>query len=237
MLELDGVRAGYGRVQVLWEVSLRVGEGEIVALIGPNGAGKTTTLRAISGLLPVIGGQIRFAGRRIAGTRPHRIVGLGLSQVPEGRRLFAGLTVRENLELGGYLARRSGGAPARLAEVFQLFPRLAERQQQHAGSLSGGEQQMLAIGRGLMSGPRCLLLDEPSLGLAPLIVKEIGRIVAAIRERGTTVLLVEQNAILALRLADRGYVMENGRVVLEDTGARLRENPAVRTSYLGGAAP
>jgi branched-chain amino acid transport system ATP-binding protein len=218
-------------------VSLRVGEGEIVALIGPNGAGKTTTLRAISGLLPVAGGQIRFAGRRIAGTRPHRIVALGLSQVPEGRRLFAGLTVRENLELGGYLARRSGGAPERLAEVFQLFPRLAERQQQHAGSLSGGEQQMLAIGRGLMSGPRCLLLDEPSLGLAPLVVKEIGRIIAAIRERGTTVLLVEQNASLALRLADRGYVMENGRVVLEDTGARLRENPAVRTSYLGGGAP
>jgi branched-chain amino acid transport system ATP-binding protein len=234
MLRLESVQGGYGRVRVLWEVSLRVAEGEIVALIGPNGAGKTTTLRAISGLLPVTGGRIEFDGRAISGTRPHRIVALGLCQVPEGRRLFAGLTVLENLELGGYLGRRSGAAPARMAEVFQLFPRLAERQHQHAGSLSGGEQQMLAIGRGLMSGPRCLLLDEPSLGLAPLVVKEIGRIIAAIRERGTTVLLVEQNASLALRLADRGYVMENGRIVLEDTGTRLRENPAVRTSYLGG---
>jgi branched-chain amino acid transport system ATP-binding protein len=235
VLELERVQGGYGRVRVLWEVSLRVAEGEIVALIGPNGAGKTTTLRAISGLLPVTGGRIEFARRTIAGMRPHRIVALGLSQVPEGRRLFAGLTVLENLELGGYLGRRSGATPPRIAEVFRLFPRLAERQHQHAGSLSGGEQQMLAIGRGLMSGPRCLLLDEPSLGLAPLVVKEIGRIIAAIRDRGTTVLLVEQNASLALRLADRGYVMENGRVVLEDTGARLRENPSVRTSYLGGA--
>ena len=233
MLRLAGVCCGYGAVQVLWDINVQVARGEIVAIIGPNGAGKTTTLRAISGLLRPGKGTIEFEGRPIHGLPPHRIVSMGISQIPEGRRLFPLLTVKENLELGGYLQRKGKGLSESLAEIFRLFRRLEERQNQLAGSLSGGEQQMLAIGRGLMSGPKCLLLDEPSLGLAPLIIKEIREIIAAIRERGTTVLLVEQNANLALRLSDRGYVMENGRIVLEDTGPRLRDNVMVRKSYLG----
>jgi branched-chain amino acid transport system ATP-binding protein len=220
-------------VRVLWDITLTVADGEIVAIIGPNGAGKTTVLRSIMGLLRPAGGRVEFHGSPINGLRPHEIVRMGISLVPEGRRLFPLLTVEENLELGGYLRRREGSLAANMAEVFRLFPRLEERKNQLAGSLSGGEQQMLAIGRGLMSRPRCLLLDEPSLGLAPLVIKEIGRIITTVREGGTTVLLVEQNASLALRLADRGYVMENGRIVLEDSGPSLRENPAVRKSYLG----
>lgn len=236
MLRLEGVSCGYGNIQVLWDISVQVAKGEIVAIIGPNGAGKTTTLRAISGLLRPSQGIIEFEGKVINGLRPHRIVSMGISQIPEGRRLFPLLTVKENLELGGYVQRRDKGLPESMAEIFRLFPRLEERKYQLAGSLSGGEQQMLAIGRGLMSRPKCLLLDEPSLGLAPLLMKEIRDIIAAIRQRGTTILLVEQNANLALRLADRGYVMETGRIVLEGTGPSLRDDVTVRKSYLGEGA-
>lgn len=236
MLRLEGVSCGYGNIQVLWDISVQVAKGEIVAIIGPNGAGKTTTLRAISGLLRPSQGIIEFEGKVINGLRPHRIVSMGISQIPEGRRLFPLLTVQENLELGGYVQRRDKGLSESMAEIFRLFPRLEERKYQLAGSLSGGEQQMLAIGRGLMSRPKCLLLDEPSLGLAPLLMKEIRDIIAAIRQRGTTILLVEQNANLALRLADRGYVMETGRIVLEGTGPSLRDNVTVRKSYLGEGA-
>lgn len=233
MLCLRGISGGYGSIQVLWDIDLTVADGEIVAIIGPNGAGKTTVLRNITGLLRPTRGRIEFQGCSIHGLRPHEIVRMGMSLVPEGRRLFPQLTVEENLELGGYLHRRGRSFAANMAEMFRLFPRLEERKNQLAGSLSGGEQQMLAIGRGLMSRPKYLLLDEPSLGLAPLVIKEIGGIILAVRQGGTTVLLVEQNASLALRLADRGYVMENGRIVLEDSGSSLRRNPAVQRSYLG----
>ena len=233
MLKLGGVSCGYGNVQVLWDISLEVRDREIVTIIGPNGAGKTTILRTISGLMKPSAGTIEFDGKVISGVPAHKIVDMGISQIPGGRRLFPLMTVMENLDLGGYRWRKTPTFDEALVEVFQLFPRLEERKDQQAGSLSGGEQQMLAIGRGLMSRPKYLLLDEPSLGLAPLIIKEIGNIITTIRQRGTTILLVEQNANLALKLSDRGYVLETGRIVLHDEGKNLRDNPMVKKSYLG----
>jgi len=231
MLSVEGLEAGYGDVQVLWGVSLRVERGEVVALLGSNGAGKTTTLRAISGLLRPTSGRITFDGVDITGKPAHEIVRLGVSMVPEGRRLFPKMTVYENLRMGAYLV--GGDVRDRFEMVYSLFPILRERRDQLAGTLSGGEQQMLAIGRGLMSSPRLLMLDEPSLGLAPKIVHEVLRAVQQIREEGVTVLLVEQNVQQALSIADRGYVIETGRIVLEGTGGELLENEHVKTAYLG----
>ena len=234
MLNLNEVSVSYGPVLALRDVSLEVGEGQIVALLGANGAGKSTTLRVISGVLHPSGGSVEFQGKRIDRRSPESIVSLGLSHVPEGRELFADLTVQENLVLGAYTRRDSSGVKRDLDRICEYFPILADRRRQHAGSLSGGEQQMLAIGRGLMSRPRLLLLDEPSLGLAPLIVKEIFRIIQVInQEDKVTVLLVEQNASLSLSIAQYGYVLETGRVVLEDSAEHLRGNEAVRRSYLG----
>jgi len=234
MLVLEGVDVFYGRVQALHGLNLHVNDGEIVTLIGCNGAGKSTTLRTISGLLRPRRGGLSFDGRALQGIPPHEIVALGLSHVPEGRRIFTHLTVRENLDMGGYLVRDAKSLAGRLDRVFALFPRLKERMEQPGGTLSGGEQQMLAIGRALMSRPRLLLLDEPSLGIAPILVKEIFDEIARInREEGTTILLVEQNANLALRLARRGYVLETGRIVLEDDTAKLLADPQVKEAYLG----
>jgi branched-chain amino acid transport system ATP-binding protein len=234
MLELDDVEVQYGAVRALHGVSLRVEEGEIVTLIGSNGAGKTTTLRAVSGLLAPRRGSIRFRGREIGGMRADRIVGLGIAHVPEGRRIFMNLTVQENLEMGAYRVRDRKATRARMEYVFRLFPRLQERLPQSGGTLSGGEQQMLAIGRALMARPALLLLDEPSLGIAPILVQEIFREIAQINaNEGTTILLVEQNAHMALGLARRGYVIETGRITLENEAARLLEDPAVREAYLG----
>ncbi|HDM92887.1 MAG TPA: ABC transporter ATP-binding protein [Candidatus Korarchaeota archaeon] len=231
MLSVENLEAGYGDVQVLWGVSLRVEKGEIVALLGSNGAGKTTTLKTISGLLKPKSGKIAFDGVEITGKPPHEVVRLGISLVPEGRRLFPKMTVYENLRMGAYLV--SGDVSDRLETVYSLFPILKERRNQLAGTLSGGEQQMLAIARGLMSSPRLLMLDEPSLGLAPKIVQEVLRAVNQIRDEGVTVLLVEQNVQQALSIADRGYVIETGRIVLEGTGRELLENEHVKTAYLG----
>ncbi len=232
LLRLEGVRAGYGDLTAVHEVSLEVRPGEVVTLIGGNGAGKTTTLRAVTGLLPLAGGVVEFAGERLDGLSPAQVVARGIAHVPEGRQLFPSLTVRENLELG------AGRRPARerrqsLERVFALFPRLRERQGQPAGTLSGGEQQMCAIGRGLMARPRLLLLDEPSLGLAPVMVRAIFDDLRRINEAGTTVLLVEQNVPRALQLAHRGYVLENGRIVLSGTREELQQNPHVKQAYLG----
>ncbi|MCK6459634.1 MAG: ABC transporter ATP-binding protein [Planctomycetes bacterium] len=234
MLVLEGVDVFYGRIQALHGLNLHVDDGEIVTLIGCNGAGKSTTLRTISGLLRPRRGGVMFDGRSISALPPNRIVALGLSHVPEGRRVFTQLTVRENLDMGAYLVRDGKALRERLDRVFALFPRLLERMDQPGGTLSGGEQQMLAIGRALMSRPRMLLLDEPSLGIAPILVKEIFDEIARInREEGTTILLVEQNANLALHRASRGYVLETGRIVLEDDTKRLLENPQVKEAYLG----
>jgi len=235
VLELTDLRVHYGNVAAVDGVSVTVEEGEIVAIIGPNGAGKTSTLRALSGLVRASGGRVVFRGVDISRWRPHRIVALGLSHAPEGRRLFPQMTVIENLRMGAY-RRRDGLAIERsLAEVLERFPRLAERRQQLAGTLSGGEQQMLTIGRALMSDPTMLVLDEPSFGLAPLIVREIRTIVESInRDRKVAVLLVEQNARMALAVAARAYVMETGRIVLSGPAAALRESPHVKTAYLGG---
>jgi len=235
VLEVAGLRAGYGAVEVLHDVSLVVGAGEAVALIGANGAGKSTTLRAISGLVRPRAGTVRFAGSELVGRAPEAIARLGIAHVPEGRRIFPGLTVRENLLVG--TAARAGDAgdrEAALAEVYRLFPRLAERRHQRGWSLSGGEQQMLALGRGLVARPRLLLLDEPSLGLAPRLVREMFETIRAINAAGTPVLLVEQNAYLALQVARRGYVLESGRVVLADTAEALARRDDVRAAYLGG---
>ncbi len=234
MLTLDGVDVFYGRVQALHGLSIRVEQGEIVTLIGANGAGKSTTLRTVSGLLRLAAGRMRFDGEDLARLQSHEIVARGLCHVPEGRRIFTGLTVRENLDMGAYRVRDAAKRSGNLERVFALFPRLKERMHQSGGTLSGGEQQMLAIGRALMSSPRLLLLDEPSLGIAPLLVQEIFREIGRVnREDGTTILLVEQNANMALRLADRGYVLETGRIVLEDSAPALLENPQVREAYLG----
>jgi branched-chain amino acid transport system ATP-binding protein len=234
MLVLEGVDVFYGRVQALFGLNLHVDDGEIVTLIGCNGAGKSTTLRTISGLLRPRRGGLAFDGTDLAALPPHATVAKGISHVPEGRRIFTRLTVRENLDVGGYVVRDARAAAQRMERVFALFPRLKERLDQPGGTLSGGEQQMLAIGRALMSRPRMLLLDEPSLGIAPILVKEIFDEIARInREEGTTILLVEQNANLALRLAHRGYVLETGRIVLEDEAGKLLANPQVKEAYLG----
>ena len=233
MLALDGVAAGYGDGLAVRSVSLEVGAGECVALIGANGAGKTTTLRAIAGLLPLRGGRVLFEGRSLAGLTPREIVALGLAHVPEGRQVFPTLTVLENLEMGARTPAARAARRETLQEVFALFPRLRERVPQSAGTLSGGEQQMLAIGRALMARPRLLLLDEPSLGLAPLAVRSIMEIVATVNRRGTTILLVEQNVRRALALCGRGYVVENGVVALAGSREELLRSDHVRQAYLG----
>jgi branched-chain amino acid transport system ATP-binding protein len=233
MLELAGLRVKYGNVEALHGIDLRVDRGEIVTLLGANGAGKSTTLRAVSGLLRPSGGEIRFEGKPIQRVQAHRIVELGVAQVPEGRRIFGTLTVQENLKLGAFL-RRDREIEQTRAWIHELFPVLKDRGRQLAGTLSGGEQQMLAIGRALMANPRILLLDEPSLGLAPLLVKAIFQTIREINGSGVTVVLVEQNARAALQLAHRGYVLEVGRIVAEDTAQRLLSDPKVRDAYLGG---
>jgi branched-chain amino acid transport system ATP-binding protein len=232
LLRLDGIDAGYGDLTAVAGVSLEVRRGEAVALIGSNGAGKTTTLRAISGLLPVRAGRIEFEGARLDGLGSAQVVARGIAHVPEGRQLFPTMTVRENLELGDRVADRRRRADT-LDLVFSLFPRLRERERQLAGTLSGGEQQMCAIGRGLMARPRLLLLDEPSLGLAPVMVKLIFDTLQRVNGAGTTVLLVEQNVPRALQLSHRGYVLENGRIVLEGTRESLLASPHVKQAYLG----
>jgi branched-chain amino acid transport system ATP-binding protein len=232
LLTLDGVETGYGDLTAISGVSLEVRRGEAVALIGGNGAGKTTTLRAISGLLPVRAGRIELEGDRLDGLGSAQIVARGIAHVPEGRQLFPTMTVRDNLELGGLAADRRRRADT-LDLVFTLFPRLRERERQLAGTLSGGEQQMCAIGRGLMARPRLLLLDEPSLGLAPVMVKLIFETLQQVNDAGTTIMLVEQNVPRALQLSHRGYVLENGRLVLEGTRASLLASPHVKQAYLG----
>jgi branched-chain amino acid transport system ATP-binding protein len=232
-LELQDVKTYYGNIQALKGISIEVNEGECVTLIGSNGAGKSTTLRSISGLTPPRTGSILFDGAEISQLPPQEIVGLGICQSPEGRKCFQRMTVRENLELGAYLRRDHAGIREDLDRVFELFPRLQERESQKAGTMSGGEQQMLAIGRALMGKPRLLLLDEPSMGLAPLIVQQIFDIVREINESGVTVLIVEQNASKALALANRGYVLETGEVVLSGTGAELLADDRIRAAYLG----
>jgi branched-chain amino acid transport system ATP-binding protein len=239
MLQMEKINTYYGRIQALREISLEVTEGEIVAVIGPNGAGKTTLMNTISGVVPAQSGQITFDSQPIASLSPERIVRLGISQVPERRQVFATMSVLDNLILGAYHRYRRDGkekVDRDLEFVFEIFPRLKDRVKQAAGTLSGGEQQMLALGRGWMAKPRLLLMDEPSLGLAPLLVKEIFRVSAELRERGTTILLVEQNAHAALDLADRAYVMEAGQVVLEGTAAELSADERVQTAYLGGSS-
>ncbi len=233
ILEVEDVHTFYGSIEALKGVSLDVGEREIVTLIGANGAGKSTTLRSINGLNHPRRGRIRFQNRDITDEAPHDVVKMGISQSPEGRRLFPRMSVLENLEMGAFQRADRAGIRESLDRVFALFPRLAERKNQKAGTLSGGEQQMCAIGRALMAQPKLLLLDEPSMGLAPIFVEKIFEIVREINEQGTPILLVEQNALMALDTADRGYVMETGRIVLADDAKSLRENEQVRNTYLG----
>lgn len=234
MLKIDNIDVYYGAIHALKGISLEVKEGEIVTLIGANGAGKSTTLRTISGLLKPKTGSITFLGQNIEGVRAHEIVKKGISQVPEGRRVFAEMTVMENLDLGAFVRKDKVGIQQDLKHVFELFPRLEERKNQSAGTLSGGEQQMLAMGRALMSRPKLLLLDEPSMGLAPLLIKEIFNIIVDINKSGTTVLLVEQNANMALSIANRAYVLETGRITLSGSAKELAASEDVRKAYLGG---
>ena len=235
MLEIENLEVAYGSIQALHGVSLRVSQGSIVTLIGANGAGKSTTLRAISGLIKARGGKVRYDGEDITNLPPHAIVARGLCHVPEGRMVFANLTVEENLRMGAYLRKDKPGVAADMEFGYEMFPRLRERRHQAAGTMSGGEQQMLAIARAFMSKPRCLMLDEPSLGIAPILVRSIfEQIVAINKERGITILLVEQNANLALAVSHHGYVLETGKVLFDDTSAALRTNPQVRAAYLGG---
>ncbi|WP_029008798.1 ABC transporter ATP-binding protein [Azospirillum halopraeferens] len=234
MLRVDGISVRYGRIPALRRVSLEVGEGELVTLIGANGAGKTTTLRAISGLLPLAEGSITFDGRSIANAPPRTILDLGIAHCPEGRRVFPQLSVRENLEMGAYRRRDRAGVAADMERMFQRFPRLLERLGQAAGTLSGGEQQMLAIARALMSRPRLVLFDEPSLGLAPNLVEQTFAIVSDIRREGTTVLMVEQNAYAALEMCDRAYLLEGGAVMEHGTGRAMLANDHIQRAYLGG---
>ena len=233
LLTLDGVHTFYGRIEALKGISLEVRQGEIVTLIGANGAGKSTTLRSISGLNQPRRGTITFEGRDITRRPPHEIVELGISQSPEGRRLFPRMSVLENLEMGAFQRKDRSEIKEDIERVYSLFPRLAERRSQKGGTLSGGEQQMCAMGRALMARPKLLMLDEPSLGLAPIFVEKIFEIIGEINEQGTTVLLVEQNALMALDASRRGYVLETGRVVLTDDAKLLRENEQVRKTYLG----
>ena len=233
LLEIEDLHVSYGAIRALQGISFHIDEGEIVTLIGANGAGKSTTLRTISGLLRPSVGDIVYQGRSITRVPAERIVGLGISQVPEGRQIFSKLTVEENLEMGAYSRSDKAEIRESMAHVFKSFPRLEERLSQFGGTLSGGEQQMLAMGRGLMSQPRLLLLDEPSMGLAPILVEEIFEIIKRINAEGTSILLVDQNAAMALSVADRGYVLETGRIVLEGSAQTLLENPQVRAAYLG----
>jgi len=233
LLSLDGIQVGYGDMTAVHEASLEVREGETVALIGGNGAGKTTTLRAVSGLLPLRSGSIEFAGERLDGLGSSQVAARGIAHVPEGRQLFPTMTVRENLELGARSREARRRRAETLAWVFELFPRLSERERQVAGTLSGGEQQMCAIGRGLMARPRLLMLDEPSLGLAPVVVRTIFDDLERINRGGLTILLVEQNVLRALQLCHRGYVLENGRIALEGARAALLASPHIKQAYLG----
>ncbi len=233
MLRIDGIDVAYGDVQVLWDVSMEVGSGEIVALIGANGSGKSTTLATISSLLKPRKGSVTFDGTPLHTRPPHEMVGLGIAHIPEARRLFPEMTVKENLLLGALTPEAKKSRPEMLERVFALFPRMREREKQLAGTLSGGEQQMAAIARGLMSKPRLLMLDEPSLGLSPLLVNEIFRVIQEVHDQGVTVLLVEQNVFKTLSIADRAYVLENGRIVLTGTGASLLADDHVKKAYLG----
>lgn len=233
MLEFDSVEVYYGKVQALRGVSVRVEEGEIVSLLGNNGAGKTTTLSAASALVRTHSGRISFAGGDITKAHPWDVVGAGLIHVPEGRRIFSTLTVMENLQIGSYLVKDRKAVGKRMAQVFEMLPLLAQRRGQQGGTLSGGEQQMLAIGRALVAGPKMLMLDEPSMGLAPLIVAQIMQVIKEVNDQGTTVLLVEQNARAALRITDRGYVLENGSITIEGTGAELMADSRIVEAYLG----
>ncbi len=234
MLEVNNIHVYYGNIHALKDVSFRVDEGEIVTLIGANGAGKTTTMHTMSGLIKPKSGHVKLKGRDITATTPQQRVKLGMSQAPEGRRIFPHLTVLENLEMGAYLRNDKQGIKDDIESVYSHFPVLKERTKQPAGTLSGGEQQMLAMGRALMSRPSILLLDEPSMGLSPLLVQEIFDIITEINSTGTTILLVEQNASMALRIANRAYVLETGRIVLSGTGAELSASPEIKKAYLGG---
>ena len=234
LLQVDNINVYYGAIHALKDLSLSVDDGEIVTLIGANGAGKTTTLKTISRLLRSKTGSIMFKNQDISKVAPEKIVGMGISQVPEGRRVFASMSVLENLEMGAYLRNDKAAITADMENVFERFPRLRERVKQMAGTLSGGEQQMLALGRALMSRPEVLLLDEPSMGLAPLLVKEIFEIIKDINARGTTILLVEQNARMALSIADKAYVIETGEIVLESSARDLMQSEEVKKAYLGG---
>jgi len=234
LLELRDVHTYYGNIHALKGISITIEQGEIVTLIGSNGAGKSTTLKTISGLLRPREGEIWFDGKRLDGTPAHEVVVLGISQAPEGRRIFPRMTVRENLEMGAFQREKGSERDADFERVYTLFPRLKERLNQKGGTLSGGEQQMLAIGRALMARPKVLLLDEPSMGLAPILVEQIFEIVKDINASGTTVLLVEQNALMALGIAKRGYILQTGEIVLQDVADRLMTNPEVQKAYLGG---
>ena len=233
LLSLDAVHSFYGHIHALKGISIEVNEHEIVTLIGSNGAGKSTTLRTISGMIHPQQGHVRLDGRDISRMPPHAIAQAGLGHVPEGRGIFPKLTVRENLEMGAFTINDSGEIERRMEHGFEMFPRLKERMDQYGGTLSGGEQQMLAIARGLMMNPRLLMLDEPSMGLAPVLVELIFDIIEALNKRGTTILLVEQNALMALSIAHRGYVLQNGKIVLSDTAVNLRRNETVQKAYLG----
>ena len=233
LLEITDIHTFYGNIEALKGISLTVNEGEIVTMIGSNGAGKSTTLRSVSGLTPPREGSIRFDGNEIGETPPQEIVSMGISQSPEGRKCFGRMTVRENLELGAYLRKDSSKVKDDMRRVFELFPRLEEREKQKAGTMSGGEQQMLAIGRALMADPKLLLLDEPSMGIAPILVERIYETIAEINKQGTTILLVEQNANFALEVSNRGYVLETGTVALTDDASKLQGNPEVQKAYLG----
>ena len=236
ILKVEGLHVYYGSIHAIKGISFDVREGEIVTLIGANGAGKSTTLNTISGLLHPKSGSVSFLGQGLAHTAPHKVVERGLAQVPEGRRIFLQMTVKENLEMGAYVRMRAGGGSVAedLEMVYGLFPRLRERRRQVAGTLSGGEQQMLAMGRALMSRPRLLMLDEPSMGLAPLLVEQIFDIIRNLNEHGSTILLVEQNARMALSIASRGYVLETGKIVTTGTGQELLASPEIKRAYLGG---
>jgi branched-chain amino acid transport system ATP-binding protein len=235
MLETDRLEVAYGDAPALWDVSLTVGERELVCVVGPNGSGKTTLINAIAGLLPARSGRVRFRGEELTRVAPHEICRRGIAVVPEGRRLFTGMTVEENLQIGCYVPSARAALPERLGRVYGIFPRLYERRRQRAGTLSGGEQQMAAIGRALMADPRLLLLDEPSLGLAPAIVDALFGVIEAVHREGVAVLLVEQNVGKALGLATRAYVLEEGRIVSAGTPAELRAQPHIRSAYLGYA--